>query len=126
MGCGRVPGEFPQKRNCPAVALSSDGRALAVADDYTAKIYDIDRRRERVLLKGHAGKVVSLAFSPDGRTLMTGSWDQTVRLWDTATGRERANYKWDIGRVYCVTYAPDGLRLAAGGDLGRVVVWDAE
>jgi WD40 repeat protein len=120
------PFEFPQKRNCPAVALSSDGRALAVADDYTAKIYDIDRRRERVLLKGHAGKVVSLAFSPDGRTLMTGSWDQTVRLWDTATGRERANYKWDIGRVYCVTYAPDGLRLAAGGDLGRVVVWDAE
>jgi WD40 repeat protein len=120
------PFEFPQMKECPAVALSADGRALAVATDYVAKVYDVEKRRERVLLKGHGGKVVALAFSPDGRTLMTGSWDQTVRLWDTATGRERANYKWDIGRVYCVTYAPDGLRLAAGGDLGRVVVWDAE
>ena len=120
------PFEFPQPHDCPAVALSADGRALAVAVDYTAKIYDVEKRRERVLLKGHIGKVATVAFSPDGHTLMTGSWDQTVRLWDVATGRERANYKWDIGRVYCATYAPDGLRLAAGGDLGRVVVWDAE
>jgi WD40 repeat protein len=120
------PFQFMQDKDCPAVALSADGSALAVAVDYNTKIYDVEKRRERVLLKGHLGKVVALAFSPDGHTLVTGSWDQTVRLWDVATGRERANYKWDIGRVYCVTYAPDGLRLAAGGDLGRVVVWDAE
>jgi WD40 repeat protein len=120
------PFEFPQLHDCPAVALSADGLAVAIAVDYAAKIYDVEKRRERVLLKGHLGKVAAVAFSPDGRTLMTGSWDQTVRLWDVSTGRERANYKWDIGRVYCVTYAPDGLRLAAGGDLGRVVVWDAE
>jgi WD40 repeat protein len=120
------PFEFPQPHDCPAVALSADGSAVAVAVDYAAKIYDVEKRRERVLLKGHIGKVAALAFSPDGRTVLTGSWDQTVRLWDVGTGRELANYKWDIGRVYCVTYAPDGLRLAAGGDLGRVVVWDAE
>ena len=120
------PADFPQKHDCPAVALSADGRSMAVAVDYAAKIYDVEKRNERLVLKGHTGKVASVAFSPDGSTLMTGSWDQTVRLWDVATGKERANYLWDVGRVYCVTYAPDGLRLAAGGDLGRVVVWDAE
>jgi WD40 repeat protein len=120
------PFEFPQPKECPAVALSPDGNQLAVTVDYVTKIYDVVKRRERATLKGHVGKVVTAAFSPDGRTLMTGSWDQTVRLWDVATGLERANYNWDIGRVYCVAYAPDGLRLTAGGDLGRVVVWDAE
>lgn len=120
------PIDFPQKGTCPAVALSADGRLMAVAVDWTAKVYDVSKKRELLEVKGHKGQVAAVAFSPDGRTLMTGSWDQTVRLWDTATGRERANYRWDIGRVYCATYAPDGLRLAAGGDSGRVVVWDAE
>ncbi len=120
------PLEFPQPCDSPAVALSTDGAMLAVANDWNAKIIDLKTKRERAVLKGHKGQVLSLAFSPDGTTVATGSFDFTVRLWDVATGRERANYKWDIGRVYCVTYAPDGFRLAAGGDLGRVVVWDAE
>ena len=120
------PFEFPQPKECPAVALSPDGTRLAAAVDYTAKIYDVEKRCERAVLKGHIGKVMAVAFSPDGRTLVTGSCDQTVRLWDVATGAERANYNWNIGRVYCTAYAPDGLRLAAGGDLGRVVVWDTE
>jgi WD40 repeat protein len=125
------PVDFSQDGTCPTVTLSADGRSMAVAVDWTARIYDVEKCRRNpktppVLLKGHKGQVAAVAFSPDGGTVMTGSWDQTIRLWDAATGKERANYHWDIGRVYCATYAPDGLRLAAGGDLGRVVVWDAE
>lgn len=124
------PAAVSQPSACPAVALSPDGGALVVAVDWTARIYDVKKIRDdkdpKLVLKGHKGQVAAVCFSPDGKTVMTGSWDQTVRLWDATTGKERANYQWDIGRVYCVTYAPDGLRLAAGGDLGRVVVWDAE
>ncbi|VTR95617.1 wd40 repeat-containing protein : G-protein beta WD-40 repeats containing protein, putative OS=Talaromyces stipitatus (strain ATCC 10500 / CBS 375.48 / QM 6759 / NRRL 1006) GN=TSTA_062310 PE=4 SV=1: WD40: WD40: WD40 [Gemmata massiliana] len=120
------PTDFPQERDCPALALSTDGSMLATAGDWNAKIYDLKTKRERVVLKGHKGQVLSVAFSPDGSTVATGSFDSTVRLWDTATGKERANYQWDIGVVHCVTYAPDGFRLAAGGDSGRVVVWDTE
>ncbi|MCI0702739.1 MAG: hypothetical protein L0241_16790 [Planctomycetia bacterium] len=122
----QTPTEFPQLNACPALALSPDGTALAVAVDYYAKLYDLEKNRERLTLKGHKGQVSAVAFSPDGSTVATGSWDQTVRLWDVSSGKELANYKWDIGRVYCLSYAPDGLRLAAGGDLGRVVVWDTE
>lgn len=120
------PIEFPQPSDCPAIALNSDGSTLAVAGDWNVKLYDLKAKQERAVLKGHKGQVLCVAFSPDGSTIATGSFDFTVKLWDAKTGKERASYKWDIGRVYCVSYAPDGFRLAAGGDLGRVVVWDAE
>ncbi|HEY1186745.1 MAG TPA: hypothetical protein VGE74_03760 [Gemmata sp.] len=120
------PIELPQASDCPALALSSDGSTLAVAGDWNAKLYDVKSKREKLVLKGHKGQVLAVAFSPDGSTVATGSFDFTVRLWDTATGKERMSYKWDIGRPYCLTYAPDGFRIAAGGDLGRVVIWDTE
>jgi WD40 repeat protein len=120
------PIEFPQQTDYQAIALSPDGTRLAVALDRPVRLFDVEKRREHAVLRGHTGRVEAVAFSPDGATVATGSWDQTVRLWDAATGRERARFNWPIGRVFSLAFAPDGLRLAAGGDTGAVVVWDLE
>lgn len=118
------PLHFPLTHTSPAVALSPDGSGLAVAVDWGVKLFDLAKKRERATVKGHKGAVAAVAFSPDGQSVATGSWDGTVRLWDAATGREAGGFTSPAGKVYAVAFAPDGGRLAAGGDTGAVVVWD--
>src|SRR5436190_5964076 len=68
----------------------------------------------RATLKGHTGAVVSVAFSPDSKTLASGSYDGTPKLWDMTTGKERATLGEYKGCVGCVAFSPDGKTLASG------------
>ena len=116
----------PLKTGVQAVALSTDGRSLAATEDWAIRLWETTSRQEQTTLVGHKGRVTSLAFSPDGKTLLSGSWDKRVTFWDVVTGRSRQSYDWDVGGVRAVAFSPDGLLAAAAGDSGRVVVWDVE
>src|SRR5208282_5306230 len=63
---------------------------------------------EKVLQLGHSGTVRSVAFSPDGKTALSGSGDHTARLWDLATGREIRKFEGHSGEVSSVAFSPDG------------------
>ena len=76
-------------------------------------------------LTGHTDRVHSMAFSPDGHTLVSGSYDGTVRLWDVATHRQiGAPLNGHDGEVYSVAFSPDGKVVASGADDGMVRLWD--
>jgi eukaryotic-like serine/threonine-protein kinase len=82
-------------------------------------------QRGHVTLKGHAGPVWSVAFSADGRRLVSGSFDQTVKVWDAYTGQEQLSLKGHTDFVHSVAFSPDGRRIASGSWDRTVKVWDA-
>jgi WD40 repeat protein len=77
-------------------------------------------------LQGHEDRVTSIAFSADGRSLVSGSIDKTVRIWDVATGRERRRIAAHQTGVNAVALSGDAKRAASGSFHGTVRVWDSE
>ena len=76
-------------------------------------------------LYGHTGAVRSVAFSPDGTRIVTGSRDQTAKVWDARTGTPLLELKGHTGRVSDVAFSPDGTRIVTGSADGTAKVWDA-
>lgn len=110
------------------IAYSPDSKQLAVASATGIWFYDTNTLEEQTLLTGHTGAVLSLDFSPDGKTLATGSADKTIRLWDTQTLKHKNTFicdadLWDNFNFRFVSFIGDGNTLASS-NLGRIDLWD--
>ena len=86
-------------------------------------MWDAATGAEVSTLKGHTGEVTCVAFSPDGKRIVSGSVDRTVKVWDADTGVAVGSLKAHTERVSSVAYSPDGLRVFAWDVAGNVRAW---
>lgn len=109
------------------IAISPDGKRLAVASRIGVWLYDTQTGDALSLYTGHESAVRSVAFSPDGVTVASGSGlgdDKSIRLWDTKTGEHRMMSFGNRNDVGDLAFSPDGLLLISGDRRGNVSLWD--
>lgn len=103
--------------------FSPDGRlAVTVAGD-RARIWDVTRGRQLSEMV-HSQLVVMARFSPDGRRILTASFDGTAQLWDTATGLKLADPIRHGDSVVAVHFSADGRRSITASNDGTAMVWE--
>jgi WD40 repeat protein len=132
----RGPAFQTQPGGFSSLAFSPDGLTLATGTSGTVSqvklapgevwLWDVKTGRHKGTLQGHSNNVTSLAFSPDGLTLASGSADRTVRLWDVKTEQTKSILPGHGGFVKSLAFSPDGLTLASSSWEGTVRVWDVK
>jgi WD40 repeat protein/uncharacterized caspase-like protein len=73
---------------------------------------------------GHAGQVLSIAFTSDSKLMASGSVDKTIVLWNPATGNQLRTLKGHTGTVNSVAFSPDDKQLASGSADNSIKIWD--
>jgi WD40 repeat protein/tRNA A-37 threonylcarbamoyl transferase component Bud32 len=116
------------------VVFSPDGVRLAAGEGRAVRVWDAATGRLLLTLSGHEGPITHVAYSPDGRRIVSASEDKRVKVWDAATGEELLTLRGHTSAVTGIAYSPDGQRIvtAAGGTtrggetlFEDVKIWDA-
>lgn len=108
------------------VVYSPDGRILVNSERHSYDLRLLDAVTGKVLrtLKGHTNLPDGIAFHPDRKTLVSGSWDRTIKLWNVATGKVIRTLTGHTNDVVSIEVSHDGKTIVSGSDDGTVRLWD--
>ena len=112
------------QKSVNAIAYSRVANRLAVATAENIHIYDTNTYKELMVFVGHTDSVLAVAFSPNGKLLVSASSDETVRLWNADTGKLTQTLEDHTGPVSAVAFSADGKAFwAAGNQEARFRSW---
>lgn len=136
----RIPDLLEKWQEVHSLAISPNsrylstgsGRARVILGNYPTdlpesnpvQIWDIASGKPLLRLERHHAAVVSLAWSPDGRILASGSEEGLICLWEVASGKELTCYETKPNGVHGITFSPQGQILASAMDDTTVLLWD--
>ena len=123
---GRHLKTFKKGYEASDLVFSEDGKTLAYAEGLDIRLQDAGTGEEKMRLTGHTWGMHSMALSPAGDTLASGSEDMTIRLWDMRTGAHKKTLNGHQHRVYSVAFSPDGKTLASGSDDNTIRLWNVD
>ena len=104
--------------------FSSDGQTFAHASHKEIYLYDIVTGKDKHILKGDQDFITSIVFSPDGKTIASGSKDKTIYLWDVDTGAHKQTLEGHPDEVTRVSFSPDGDTLISVSKDMTIYCWD--
>jgi len=107
-------------------AFSPDGTHIAgaIRDNGKIIIWDVKNGKVSLTIEGPPSGILWIAYSPDGKHLITGHKDGNGIIWDTATGQKTFTLS-QHEQVSYVAYSPDGKRVALASLFGTISIWDA-
>ena len=108
-----------------AIGLASVCAAPSAADDQSAAGVAAAAKPQLMVQLGHADGVSSVAFSPDGKHILTGSPDHTARLWETASGKEIRRFEGHTAEISSVGFSRDGKWILTASRDETARLWDA-
>ena len=106
----------------PSVAVAPDGRSVLATFSTTLKLWDVATGQLRTI-EGHGGVVNALAYFPDGRSILSGTYGRPLRLWDATSGRLVRSFDDRLNAVTSLTFSSDGLRVLVCFD-ATYGLWD--
>jgi WD40 repeat protein len=109
------------------LALSPDGKRMVSSsqfDDFS-RVWDVSTGKVLLELKGHT-KVAGVAWSKDGKHILTAGFDRKLILWDARTGKQITTMTGSPSLIYAVAFTPDGKKAVIGAGERTARVWDLE
>jgi WD40 repeat protein len=106
-----------------SLTISADGQLMASATSSLISIWNLSKRKQLRVLKGHEALITDLVFTPDNKTLISTSGDGTIRLWDTNTGKERIVLRGHERGVEGAALTNDGEFVTVGDQTVRFWSW---